>query len=76
MGMSSDKTRMTAEAASFRELNKYLDKGLVLILSYIKHSHDTQEPRFVIGWQQDSDPVRPELLDEWDLHEIDRQKYT
>jgi hypothetical protein len=76
MGMSIDKTRTTAEASSWRELNKYLDEGWVLILSYIKHTHDTQEPRFVVGWQRDDDPVRPELLDEWELNEIDRQKYT
>lgn len=75
MGMSIEKTRVTAEAASWRELNKYLDQGWVLILSYIKHTHDTQEPRFVIGWQQESEPVRPELLDEWEIQEIDRQKY-
>jgi hypothetical protein len=73
--MSIEKTRTTAEAMSWRELNKYLDQGWVLILSYVKHSSDTQEPRFVVGWQNDSDPVRPELLDEWELNEIDRQKY-
>jgi hypothetical protein len=75
MGMSIEKTRVTAEAASWRELNRYLDEGWVLILSYIKHTHDTQEPRFIVGWQQESEPVRPELLDEWEIQEIDRQKY-
>ena len=75
MGVSMEKTRVTAEASSWRELNKYLDGGWVLILSYVKHTHDTQEPRFIVGWQQESDPVRPELLDEWELQEIDRQKY-
>ncbi len=74
--MNIEKTRATAEASSARELNRYLDEGWVLLLSYIKHTHDTQEPRFVIGWQKESEPVRPELLDEWELHEIDRQKYT
>jgi len=73
--MSIEKTRTTAEASSWSELNKYLDQGWVLILSYIKHSHDTQEPRFVVGWQQESEPVRPELLDSWELNEIDKQKY-
>jgi hypothetical protein len=29
----------------------------------------------VIGWQLESEPVRPELLDEWEIQEIDRQKY-
>jgi hypothetical protein len=48
----------------------------VLILSYIRHTHDTQEPRFVVGWQREGDPVLPEILDEWELNEIDRQKYT
>ena len=75
MVMSIEKTRTTAEASSWSELNKYLDQGWVLILSYIKHSHDTQEPRFVVGWQQESEPVRPELLDSWELNEIDKQKY-
>lgn len=73
--MSIEKTRTTAEAASWRELNRYLDTGWVLILSYIKHTNDTQEPRFVVGWQQESDPMHPEMLDEWELNEIDRQKY-
>ena len=75
MVMDIGKTRTTAEASSWRELNKYLDEGWTLILSYVKHTHDTQEPRFVIGWQQESEPVRPELLDVWELNEIDRQKY-
>ena len=75
MGVSMEKTRVTAEASSWRELNRYLDEGWVLILSYVKHTHDTQEPRFVVGWQQESDPVRPELLDERELQEIDRQRY-
>lgn len=70
-----EKTRNTAEATSWRELNKYLDQGWVLILSYVKHTHDTQEPRFVVAWQQDSEPIRPELLDEWEIQEIDKQKY-
>jgi hypothetical protein len=76
MGMSIEKTRTTAEASSWRELNRYLDEGWVLILSYIRHTHDTQEPRFVVGWQRAGDPVLPEILDEWELNEIDRQKYT
>lgn len=73
--MSIEKTRTTAEAASWRELNRFLDTGWVLILSYIKHTNDTQEPRFVVGWQDESDPVHPEMLDEWELNEIDKQKY-
>ena len=73
--MNSEKTRLTAEATSWRELNMYLDKGWVLILSYVQHTHDTQEPRFVVGWQQETEPVRPELLDEREIQEIDRQKY-
>jgi hypothetical protein len=75
MGMSIEKTRTTAEAASWRELNRFLDTGWVLILSYIKHTNDTQEPRFVVGWQDESEPVHPEMLDEWELNEIDKQKY-
>ncbi len=73
--MAIDDTKLTTEVGSIRELNLYLQKGWVLLLSYVKHSSDTQQPRFVLGWQSDEKPVRPELLDEWELHEIDRQKY-
>ena len=75
MVMSIEETRITAEATSWRELNRYLDEGWVLILSYIDHTHDTQEPRFVVGWQRDSEPAHPEILDEWERSEIDKQKF-
>ena len=68
-------TKLTAELASSGELNKYLSEGWVLILSYVKHLSDSQQPRFVVGWQEQTDPQIPELLDEWELHEIDRQRY-
>lgn len=71
--MKLEDTKITAEVRSVRELNLYLLAGWVLILSYVKHTHDTQEPRFVIGWQTDDEPVMPELLDEWELAEM--QKY-
>ncbi len=73
--MSMDKTKLTAEVRSIRELNLYLVSGWVLILSYVKHLSDTQEPRFVLAWQSEDEPVVPELLDEWELHELDQQKY-
>jgi hypothetical protein len=74
--MNIEKTKLTAEAASSRELNKYLNSGWVLILSYVKHLNDTQQPRFVVAWQKDEEEaVFPELLDEWELNEIDRQKF-
>lgn len=73
--MAIEETKLTTEVGTIRELNLYLLKGWVLLLSYVKHSSDTQQPRFVLGWQSDEKPVRPELLDEWELHEIDRQKY-
>lgn len=72
--MEIGKTKITAEVRSVRELNLYLVAGWVLILGYVKHTNDTQEPRFVIGWQTDDEPVLPELLDEWELKEI--QKYN
>lgn len=72
--MRIEDTKITAEVRSVRELNLYLLKGWVLILSYVKHSNDTQEPRFVIGWQDDSEPVLPELLDEWELKEMRKYK--
>jgi hypothetical protein len=75
MGMSMEKTKLTTEVRSIRELNLYLLSGWVLILSYVKHLSDTQEPRFVVAWQGENEPVVPELLDEWELHELDQQKY-
>lgn len=73
--MNLQETKLTTEVGSVRELNLYLTQGWVLILGYVKHTHDTQEPRFVLGWQQESEPIVPELLDEWELSEIDRQRY-
>ncbi|MGI8811139.1 MAG: hypothetical protein ACR2IH_01260 [Pyrinomonadaceae bacterium] len=73
--MSIEETKFTCEARSVRELNLYLKAGWVLILNYVKHVSDTQEPRFVISWAQENEPVMPELLDEWEIHEIDRQRF-
>ena len=55
--MTIEDTRLTAELGSSGELNKYLSEGWVLILSYVKHSSDTQRPRFVVAWQQDGPPI-------------------
>lgn len=74
MGIGIEATRITTEVKSIRELNLYLGCGWVLILGYVKHLSDTQEPRFVVAWQSDAEPVIPELLDEWELHELDQQK--
>jgi len=71
--MSIEKTKITAEAGSSRELNKYLKEGWILITSYVRHTSDSQQPRFVVGWQKDDEPVYPEMLDEWELNEIERQ---
>ena len=65
---------MTAELGSSGELNKYLSEGWVLILGYVKHMSDSQQPRFVVAWQGDGPAVFPELLDEWEKREIRRQK--
>lgn len=73
--MKIQDTRIVAEVSSTRELNQYLNGGWVLILSYVKHLSDSQQPRFVVAWQKEDTAVYPELLDEWELHEIDRQKY-
>ena len=72
--MKIEETKLTTEVRSVRELNLYLLKGWVLILSYVKHTHDTQEPRFVISWPAETEPVLPELLDEWELKEINKYK--
>lgn len=73
--MRIEDTKLTCEVRSVRELNLYLLSGWKLILTYVKQLSDTQEPRFVLGWQTDAEPVMPELLDESELNEIDRQKY-
>ena len=49
--MAIEDTKLTTEVGSIRELNLYLQKGWVLILSYVKHSSDSQQPRFVLSWQ-------------------------
>lgn len=73
--MSIEDTKLTTEVGSVRELNLYLLSGWKLILSYTRHLSDSQQPRFVLAWQTSDEPVIPELLDEWELHEIDRQRY-
>ena len=74
--MNLDEIKITAEVRSVRELNLYLLSGWVLVLSYVQHAQDTQEPRFVLGWRGVDEPKVPELLDEWELQEINRQRYT
>ncbi len=71
--MKLEDTKLTAEVGSSRELNKYLGAGWVLILSYVRHQSDNQQPRFVVAWQTENEAVYPEFLDEWELHEIERQ---
>ncbi len=73
--MSMEETKLTTEVRSIRELNMYLLSGWKLILSYVKHMSDTQEPRFVLAWQDEREPVVPELLDEWELHELEQERY-
>ena len=74
--MNSDiqDTKLTAELASSGELNKYLSEGWVLILGYVKHLSDSQQPRFIVAWQQDGPPIFPEMLDEWEQREMYRQR--
>jgi hypothetical protein len=73
--MSLEETRLTCEVRSVREMNLYLAAGWKLVLTYVKHLSDSQEPRFVLGWQTDDQPVVPEMLDAWELSELDRQRY-
>ena len=70
--MNIQDTRLTADLSSSGELNKYLNEGWVLILGYVKHLSDTQQPRFVVAWQQDGPPIFPEILDEWEQRELSR----
>ena len=74
--MSIEYTKVVSEVRSVRELTLYLNSGWVLILSYVEHAHDSQEPRFVVGWQLSEKPRIPELLDEWELNEMDRQRFV
>ncbi|MFL6467122.1 MAG: hypothetical protein ACJ72Z_04100 [Pyrinomonadaceae bacterium] len=73
--MSIENTRLTGEVGSVKELNAFLEAGWKLILTYVEHSNDTQHPRYVISWQSDGEPAVPELLDAWELNELDRQRY-
>lgn len=72
--MPIEDTKMTTEVGTTIELNKYLKVGWVLILTYVRHTSDNHQPRFVLAWQSEETPIRPELLDEWELHELDRSK--
>lgn len=72
LGVDIQETRLTAELSSSGELNKYLSEGWILILGYVKHVSDTQQPRFIVAWQQDGPPVFPEILDEWEQREMNR----
>lgn len=72
--MNIEETKLTAEARSTSELNQYLNEGWILILSYVKHQSDNQQPRFVIAWQTDGEPVYPEFLDEWERNEIRKNR--
>lgn len=72
--MNIQETKLTAELSSSGELNKYLSEGWVLILSYVKHKSDSQQPRFVVAWQAEEPAVFPEMLDEWEQREMARQR--
>ena len=71
--MNIQETKLTAEVGSSGELNRYLSEGWILLLAYVRHSCDTHSPRFVVGWQSDDAPVFPDMLDEWERREIERQ---
>jgi hypothetical protein len=73
MDVNIQETKLTAEIRSTGELNKYLGEGWVLLLSYVKHKCDTQEPRFVVGWTLDGPPEFPDLLDDWERRDMMRQ---
>ena len=73
--MSIEDTRLTREVGSVRELNAYLVAGWKLILTYAEASNGTQRPRYVIAWQQEEEAVMPEMLDAWEINEMDRMRY-
>jgi len=73
--MAIEDTKFTMEVGSVRELNLYLMSGWVLLQTYVTQSSGCQSPRFILGWQRKEEPAKPELLDEWELSEIDKQRY-
>lgn len=74
LDLNIQETKLTAEVGSSGELNKYLALGWALILSYVKHMNDSQEPRFVVAWQHETPPIYPDILDEWERREMRRQR--
>jgi hypothetical protein len=74
--MAIEDTKLTTEVGSIREVNLYLLSGWVLIQTYVQQTNGAQSPRYVLAWQSPDEPARPELLDRWELSEIDRQRYT
>lgn len=72
--MPIEDTKLTAEIGSTGELNRYLQEGWVLILSYVRSKSDRQEPRFVVSWQHDGPAVFPEFLDHWERRELENQR--
>ena len=73
--MAIEDTRLTGEVGSVRELNAFLLAGWTLILTYAETSNGSQHPRYVVAWQCEKEPVMPEMLDAWELNEMDRMKY-
>jgi hypothetical protein len=73
--MAIEDTRFTVEVGSIRELNLYLMSGWVLIQTYVTQTNGSQSARFILAWQKKGEPAKPELLDEWELSEIDKQRY-
>ena len=72
--MSIEDTRLTGEVGSVRELNAYLLAGWTLILTYAETSNGSQHPHYVISWQKEEEPVMPEMLDAWELGEMNRMR--
>jgi hypothetical protein len=72
--MSIEDTKLTGEVGTVRELNAFLLAGWKLILTYAETSNGGQQPRYVVSWQGEGEPVMPELLDAWELSEMDRMR--
>ena len=73
--MPIEDTKITKLVTTTRELNYFLQSGWKLILAYAKHVGDTNQPHYVVAWQNEEAPIYPELLDEWERHELDANKY-
>jgi hypothetical protein len=61
--MALEETKVTEDIRSTDELNKFLQKGWVLIMTYVDDVGElgapSGRPHFVVAWQSESPPEYP-----------------